>query len=143
MSFAPTLAATAASAAEIILFEGDELSGQGVAFRGIVPNLGDTGFNDRAASVSVRDGVWEVCYDAEFQGACMQLPPGDYRRLEPPFYRSISSLRPIAGTDTNSNPAILENWYFTIWGYNGFTGPGANISNHPLDPVFTTREAWR
>ncbi len=58
-------------------------------------------------------------------------------------WNQAPELRPIAGTDTNSNPAILENWYFTIWGYNGFTGPGANISNHPLDPVFTTREAWR
>lgn len=58
-------------------------------------------------------------------------------------WNQAPELRPIAGTDTNSNPAILENWYFAIWGYNGFTGPGANISNHPLDPVFTTREMWR
>jgi hypothetical protein len=44
--------------------------------------------------------------------------------------------RPIAGVDTNGHPAILENWYFAIWGYNGFTGPGSNRSNHPLDPVY-------
>ena len=50
---------------------------------------------------------------------------------------------PVAGIDTNADPAIIENWYFAVWAYNGFTGPGANISNHPLDPVFTTREAWR
>ncbi len=47
--------------------------------------------------------------------------------------------RPIAGTDTASDPAVLENWYFAVWGYNGFTGPGANRSNHPLDPSFA---AW-
>jgi hypothetical protein len=59
-------------------------------------------------------------------------------------WNQAPELRPIAGIDTNSNPAILENWYFTIWGYNGFTGPGADISNHPLDPVFSNpREAWR
>ncbi len=46
---------------------------------------------------------------------------------------------PVAGIDTNSDPAILENWYFAVWAYNGFTGPGANISNHPADPQFA---AW-
>ena len=43
---------------------------------------------------------------------------------------------PIAGTDTLADPSIVENWYFATWAYNGFTGPGANISNHPADPQF-------
>ena len=43
---------------------------------------------------------------------------------------------PVAGTDTASDPAIIENWYFATWAYNGFTGPGSNISNHPADPQF-------
>ena len=42
--------------------------------------------------------------------------------------------RPVVGTDTNSDPALIENWYYAVWGYNGFTGPGSNRSNHPLDP---------
>ena len=46
--------------------------------------------------------------------------------------------RPIAGIDTNGHPGILENWYFAVWGYNGFTGPGSNQSNHPLDPIYGT-----
>jgi hypothetical protein len=45
---------------------------------------------------------------------------------------------PIAGTDTNGFPMILENWYFAVWAYNGFTGPGASRSNHPLDPIYGT-----
>ena len=44
--------------------------------------------------------------------------------------------RPIAGTDTNSDPFIIENWYFAVWSYNGFTGPGERMSNHPADPGF-------
>jgi hypothetical protein len=44
--------------------------------------------------------------------------------------------RPIAGVDTNADPTIVENWYYATWGYNGFTGPGARQSNHPLDPQF-------
>jgi hypothetical protein len=44
--------------------------------------------------------------------------------------------RPIAGTDTNGDPSLVENWYFAVWSYNGFTGPGANRSNHPMDPIY-------
>jgi hypothetical protein len=36
------------------------------------------------------------------------------------------SLRPIAG---NGDPAMLEDWYYAIWSYNGFA-----FSNHPLNP---------
>ncbi|MFA7248272.1 MAG: transglycosylase SLT domain-containing protein [Dehalococcoidia bacterium] len=43
---------------------------------------------------------------------------------------------PVAGIDTASDPAIVENWYFATWAYNGFTGPGSSISNHPADPQF-------
>ncbi|MGE0058286.1 MAG: hypothetical protein AB7P33_07075, partial [Dehalococcoidia bacterium] len=46
--------------------------------------------------------------------------------------------RPIVGTDTGGSPLLLENWYYAVWSYNGFTGPGANRSNHPMDPVFGT-----
>jgi hypothetical protein len=44
--------------------------------------------------------------------------------------------RPVAGSDTNGHPGLLENWYYAVWSYNGFTGPGANRSNHPLDPIY-------
>jgi hypothetical protein len=51
-------------------------------------------------------------------------------------WNEAPELRPIAGSDTNGHPALLENWYFAVWGYNGFTGPGANRSNHPMDPIY-------
>lgn len=51
-------------------------------------------------------------------------------------WNSAPEGRPIAGIDTNSDPQLVENWYFAVWGYNGFTGPGANRSNHPLDPIY-------
>jgi hypothetical protein len=44
--------------------------------------------------------------------------------------------RPIVGIDTDSDPKIVENWYYAVWSYNGFTGPGANRSNHPADPIY-------
>lgn len=53
--------------------------------------------------------------------------------------------RPIVGTDTTAAPELVENWYYAVWSYNGFTGPGANQSNHPLDPSFSRwpRERYR
>ncbi len=53
-------------------------------------------------------------------------------------WNGAPQVRPIAGTDTNSDPRVVENWYFATWSYNGFTGPGANRSNHPSDPGY----AW-
>jgi len=44
--------------------------------------------------------------------------------------------KPIAGVDTLGHPMVLENWYFAVWGYNGFSGPGASRSNHPMDPIY-------
>ena len=51
-------------------------------------------------------------------------------------WNAAPDYRPVAGTDTNGDPEIVENWYFAAWSYNGFTGPGANRSNHPVDPVY-------
>jgi hypothetical protein len=51
-------------------------------------------------------------------------------------WNSAPESTPLVGIDTNSDPKIIENWYYAVWGYNGFTGPGANRSNHPMDPVY-------
>ncbi len=53
--------------------------------------------------------------------------------------------RPVVGTDTRSDPTLVENWYYAVWGYNGFTGPGSTGSNHPSDPGFGSwpRPAYR
>ena len=53
--------------------------------------------------------------------------------------------RPVVGTDTASDPKLVENWYVAVWSYNGFAGPGSNSSNHPLDPAFGAwpREGYR
>jgi len=51
-------------------------------------------------------------------------------------WNAAPSDRPIVGIDTNSDPHWVENWYYAVWSYNGFTGPGANRSNHPMDPIY-------
>jgi Viral BACON domain len=51
-------------------------------------------------------------------------------------WNAAPDYRPVAGTDTDGDPGIVENWYFAVWSYNGFTGPGARRSNHPMDPIY-------
>ena len=51
---------------------------------------------------------------------------------------------PIVGALGGADPTVFENWYYAVWSYNGFTGPGSNSSNHPLDPSFAApRAAYR
>ena len=46
-----------------------------------MPNLGNTGFNDRAQSMRVERGYWIFCSDAGFQGDCRTFGPGNYPTL--------------------------------------------------------------
>lgn len=62
------LAASAVFAGEITLFERPDFQGRRLTIRGTMSNLDRTDFNDRAESIAVRDGVWEVCSDAHFNG---------------------------------------------------------------------------
>jgi Beta/Gamma crystallin len=64
--------------------------------RNVVRNLDGTGFNDRAASLSVLGGYWVFCSDANFEGDCRTFGPGDYPNLPFDLDRKISSGRRIA-----------------------------------------------
>jgi hypothetical protein len=90
------LAATAALAGEIILYENPGFQGRRMTLRGTTPDLDRTNFNDRAESIVVRDGVWEVCTDARFAGRCVRLQPGEYPSLDGSLNNRISSAREVA-----------------------------------------------
>jgi len=130
LTLALALLAPSLFAGEIVLFDGENFQGDSMVFRDSVPDLDPTSFNDRAASISVRDGTWEVCADAYFQGGCMRLPPGDYPRLDPPFNDTISSLREVGGPEYGGNyPAPAPQVSL------GFGVPGISIGiNLPLYP---------
>jgi len=89
------LAASAVCAGEITLFEREGFQGRRMTIRGTMPDLDRTDFNDRASSIIVREGVWEVCSDARFNGQCARLEPGEYADLRGSLDRSISSVREI------------------------------------------------
>jgi len=89
------LVASTLAAGEITLFERPDFQGRRLTIHGTMPNLDRTDFNDRAESIAVRDGVWEVCSDAHFNGQCVRLQPGEYRNLRGSLDRSISSAREV------------------------------------------------
>jgi hypothetical protein len=78
--FACSLAASAAHA-QLVLYENDDFSGRSVRSGNTVQNLGESGFNDRASSIKVFSGQWQVCSDAYFGGKCVTIGPGEYPTL--------------------------------------------------------------
>jgi hypothetical protein len=90
------IAAAAASAQQITLYEHDNFSGRTVSATDSVQNLQYTGFNDRASSAIVRGGSWQVCSDAYFRGNCVTIAPGNYTSLRAMGMNDrISSVREI------------------------------------------------
>ena len=75
------LAMTGTVSAQLTLFENDNFQGSRYDVRGAIENLGNTGFNDKASSVRIRAGNWQLCDDAYFRGRCVTLKPGDYPSL--------------------------------------------------------------
>lgn len=94
--------ATASWSGEIVLYQYPDFMGRSIALRGLTPDLENRRFNDRAASIFVRDGDWEVCTDANFRGNCQVLRPGEYRQLPHDFVDRISSAREV-GRSSYSN----------------------------------------
>ena len=84
------------AAAQITFYEGEGFRGRVFTTDKQVWNFERIGFNDRASSVVVTRGRWEVCEDAGFRGRCTILSPGNYPSLAPlGFNNRISSARPI------------------------------------------------
>jgi Beta/Gamma crystallin len=90
------LASGAAIAGEITLFEYPDYGGRRITLRGAISNFDPTGFNDRASSMVIREGYWEVCSDAYFRGHCATFGPGEYRGLQHSLTETISSAREVA-----------------------------------------------
>lgn len=57
----------------IVLYSRNGFGGRNVALDGNMPDLRQVGFNDRASSLRVNWGVWEVCRDVNFGGRCARI----------------------------------------------------------------------
>jgi hypothetical protein len=75
------LASATTIAGEMTLFSHQHFGGREITVRDATPNLREAGFNDKASSMVVRSGRWEVCIDADYRGECMVFERGEYRTL--------------------------------------------------------------
>ena len=84
--------------AQVTFYEGEGYRGRAFTTNQRVGNFERFGFNDRARSVVVDRGRWEVCEDIRFEGRCVVLRPGSYDSLQRMgLSDSISSVRPLEG----------------------------------------------
>jgi Beta/Gamma crystallin len=97
--------------ASVVLYEGYDFGGGRYPVGGFIANLDGSGFNDRAQSMIVYEGSWEVCEDSDFRGNCQVYGPGRYANLGALGGR-ISSLRPARGGGGNPGgpPPVGGNW---------------------------------
>jgi hypothetical protein len=97
--------AGAAAAQDIVLYQGENFNGPRFSSSESVSDLARVGFNDRASSVTVRGGSWQLCSDSYYRGQCVTLRPGDYASLAAMgLGNSISSIREVGWQGGGYNP---------------------------------------
>lgn len=93
--------------AQVTFYEHDGFQGRHFTAQKQVANLQRAGFNDRASSALVSNGLWEACEDARFGGRCVVLRPGQYPSLSAMGLNDrVSSVRSVA-----RNARIAEERY--------------------------------
>lgn len=85
------------SGARAVLYSNPGFGGRSfVMDRDVVPEMNNTGFNDRAESLRVEQGYWMFCSDHNFEGECRTFGPGEYPELPGELNQRISSGRRIS-----------------------------------------------
>jgi uncharacterized protein YcfJ len=81
--------------AQITFYPGEGFRGRAFSTSEAVPDLGRRDFDNRASSIVVERGRWEVCEDSRFRGRCVVLRRGSYDSLDKlGLDERISSVRP-------------------------------------------------
>lgn len=103
---AAVLALATPAFAQITFYEHEGFRGRVHTTQGALDNFAGWDFNDRASSVVVDKGRWEVCEGVGFQGRCAVLRPGSYDRLSSMGLNDrLSSTRPATAGTQHANEA--------------------------------------
>jgi hypothetical protein len=90
--------ATGAAAQSVTFYQNEGFHGRSFSQDGPIANFEHFGFNDRASSLVIRRGAWEVCSDAGYRGRCVTLRAGNYPNLGAMgLSNRVSSARPVGG----------------------------------------------
>ena len=127
------LAVSTHAAAQITFYEREGFEGRSFTTENQINNLEQSGFNDRASSVVVLRGRWEICEDARFNGRCVMLRPGRYPSLAVMnLNNSVSSLRMAsrsARVDDNRYAPAPAAPQITFYEREGFAGRTFSAEN--------------
>ncbi|MBS0321890.1 MAG: hypothetical protein JSR18_15200 [Proteobacteria bacterium] len=97
----------------VMLYSEYNLGGDRVPVVGPIDNLDTTRWNDRAVSMTIEYGQWQLCSDAYFRGDCQTFGPGRYDNLGG-LTRKASSIRPVGGP--GGPPPVAGPVYPPDWG---------------------------
>ncbi len=93
------------STAQVTFYQQENFGGPSFTTEQGVTNFQSQNFNDRASSVLVTGGQWEVCENARFGGRCAILREGRYPSLAATGLNDrISSARLVNNTAANTTP---------------------------------------
>ena len=67
--------------APVELYANRQFGGEGIMLDSDVHTLRSRNFNDRAGSMIVREGQWQVCEHDDYRGRCVVYGPGNYPSL--------------------------------------------------------------
>ncbi len=151
------LAISAQAVAQITFYGREGFEGRSFTAENQISSFEGTGFNDRASSVVVLRGRWEICEDADFRGRCAVLRPGRYPSLAAMnLNKSISSVqrvtRDVRVADNRYAP-IPATPQITFYEREGFAGRTFTTENQVgnfdrqgfsdrASSVVVTRDFW-
>jgi Beta/Gamma crystallin len=112
-----------ALAGEITLFQNRDFRGNATTLQSPMLDMERNGFTT-ASSAVVRSGVWQACTNANFQGQCVQLQPGQYRDVNALLSDDVASVREISTASAVPAPVIVASTepriaLFELPGFNG------------------------
>lgn len=115
------IALAAQAGAQVRMFSERGFNGQEFSVTGPMRNLDGTGFNDKAESMIIEHGRWQVCEDAYFHGRCVTLRPGEYASLGRMGLKDrVSSLRPVENYGRNDRYGYNDRYDRDRYGYNEY-----------------------
>jgi hypothetical protein len=140
-----------------VLHVNNGFGGDAIGVDGAIPDLSRVRFNDRASSISIQSGVWELCSDANFRGKCATIDTSVARLSGLQLNDNVSSIRP-AGygrrDDRGWNQALRGNAAAVVLFSNGnqrgdpieISGDVADLTayrfNDRASSILVTRGTW-
>jgi len=110
--------------AQLTLYESEGFAGRAYSTQQDVDDFRRDGFNDRASSLVITGGQWEVCNDVGFAGRCVTLAAGQYQSLAAMGLNDrVSSVRAVGAAPfpVSPQPVAASVTFYEREGYSGRT----------------------